>query len=110
MREDGWGYRIILALSGITLLLVVVYLYLGQTNRSIQAELNQRQQFINQSIEFNRVNNALIQAIATTAAKDKDDKLRDLLAQSGVTINTETGASPNPAIPPLSAAPVAPEK
>ena|SRR5271154_3385370 len=92
MQADGWVYRIVLALSGITLVLVVVYLYLVQANRSVQAELNQRQQFINQSIQFNRVNDALIRALAATAVSDKDDKLRDLLAQNGITINPTTGA------------------
>jgi hypothetical protein len=106
MRADGWVYRVILALSGITLVLVVVYLYLAQENRSDQAEVNQRQQFINQSIEFNRVNNALIQAIATAAVNDKDDKLRSLLAQNGITINPATGApGPTGAVGPTAAPP-----
>src|SRR5271170_2810359 len=92
MQADGSVYRIVLALSGITLVLVVVYLYQVQANRSVQAEVNQRQQFINQSIQFNRINDALIRALAATAVSDKDDKLRDLLAQNGITINPTTGA------------------
>ena len=96
MRADGWVYRIVLALSGITLILVVVYLVLIEQNRSVQAEVNQRQQFINQSIQFGRVNEALVRALATAAVNDKDDKLRDLLAQNGITINPKTGA-PEPA-------------
>jgi hypothetical protein len=80
------------ALSGITLVLVVVYIILAQDNRSIQAEVNQRQQFINQSIQLGRVNEALIRAIATTANANGDEKLRELLAQSGITINPATGA------------------
>jgi hypothetical protein len=92
MLTDGWVYRIVLALSGITFILVVVYLFVVQQNRSVQAEVNQRQQFINQSIQFNRVNDALIRALAAVAVSDKDDKLRDLLAQNGITINAKTGA------------------
>ena len=101
----GWVYRITLALSGVTLVLVVVYLYLVQVNRSVQAEVNQRQQFINQSIEFNRINDALIRAIATTAVNNKDDKLRELLTQNGITINPSASASEK--APPPSAAPAA---
>jgi hypothetical protein len=92
MRADGWIDRIVLALSGITLILVVVYLIMIEQNRSVQAEVNQRQQFINQSIQFGRVNEALVRALATAAVNDKDDKLRDLLAQNGITINPKTGA------------------
>jgi succinate dehydrogenase hydrophobic anchor subunit len=105
MRAEGWTYRIVLALSGITLVLVVVYLFLTQENRSVQAEVNQRQQFINQSIEFNRINNALIHALAATAVNAKDDKLRDLLTQNGIMINPATGAPFEKAAPPASATP-----
>jgi hypothetical protein len=105
----GWVYRITLALSGISLILVVIYLCLVQVNRSVQAEVNQRQQFINQSIEFNRINDALIRAIATTAVNNKDDKLHELLTQNGITINPSAAASEK-AVPPASAAPAAQAK
>lgn len=109
MQAEGWGYRIILALSGITLILVVVYLVLIEQNRSVQEEVNQRQQFINQSLQFNRLNDALIRALATTAVTDKDDKLRDLLAQNGISINPKTGA-PVASGATGGSAPAAPEK
>lgn len=120
MRADGWVDRVVLALSGVTLVLVVVYLFFAQGNRSVQAEVSQRQQFISQSIEFNRIDNALIQAIAASAITSKDDKLRDLLTQNGITINPATGApavkatgpgsvAPGP-MAPGSVAPTGPEK
>jgi hypothetical protein len=92
VRTDGWLYRLLVALSGITLILVVVYIILTQDNRTVQTEINQRQQFINQSIRLGRINDALIRALATTAVSNKDDKLRDLLAENGITINPTTGA------------------
>ena len=99
MRTDGWLYRLLVALSGITLVLVVVYIVLIQGNRSVQSEVNQRQQFINQSIQLGRVNDALIHILATTAVSNNDDKLRDLLAQNGITINPTTGAPEREAAP-----------
>jgi hypothetical protein len=92
MRTDTWVYRLLVALSGITVVLVVAYIVLAQDNRSIQAEVNQRQQFINQSIQLGRVNEALIRALASTATANGDEKIRDLLAQNGITINPATGA------------------
>jgi hypothetical protein len=103
---EGWLYRLLVALSGMTLVLVVVYIVLIQGNRSVQSEVNQRQQFINQSIQLGRVNDALIRALATTAVSNNDDKLRDLLAQSGITINPTTGAPEREAAP-AAAAPTA---
>jgi hypothetical protein len=103
---DDWLYRLLVALSGITLVLVVVYIVLIQDNRSVQAEINQRQQFINQSIQLGRINDALIRALAALAVSNKDDKLRDLLAQNGITINPTTGAPEREAAP-AAAAPAA---
>ena len=92
MRAGGWLYWVTVGLSGVTLVLVVAYIILAQDNRTIQAEVNQRQQFVNQSMQLGRINEALIRALAAGAVNDKDDKLRDLLAQNGITINPTTGA------------------
>ena len=103
MHTDGWLHRLLVALSGITLVLVVVYIVLTQDNRSVQTEINQRQQFINQGIRLGRINDALIHILATTAVSNNDDKLRDLLAQNGITINPATGAPEREAAPPAAA-------
>jgi hypothetical protein len=67
--------------------LVVAYIILVQDNRAVQAAVNRRQQFINQSTQLSRINEALIRALAAAAVSNKDDKLRDLLADNGITIN-----------------------
>jgi hypothetical protein len=100
MRPGGWLYWIAFGLSVLTLLLVIAYMVLVQDNRSVQAEVNQRQQFINQSAQLGRINEALIHALATAAVNDKDDKLRDLLAQNGITINAAGEAIPSGPAPP----------
>jgi hypothetical protein len=104
MRTDTWVYRLLVALSGITVVLVVAYIVLAQDNRSIQAEVNQRQQFINQSIQLGRINDTLIRALAAAAVDSNDDKLRELLAQNGITINPTTGA-PEKQVAPAAATP-----
>ena len=99
MRAGEWLYRVAVGLSGFTLILVVVYIILVQDNRSIQLQVNQRQQFINQSVQLGRINDALIRALAAAAVGKNDDKLRDLLTQHGITINAagEPVASTAPA-------------
>ena len=97
----GWLERLLVALSGITLILVVAYIVLVQDDHTMQAEVNQRQQFINQSIQLGRVNEALIRALAANAGKD--DKLRELLAQNGISINATTGAPERESAPPAPA-------
>ena len=98
---EGWLERLLVALSGITLVLVLAYIVLVQDDHTMQAEVNQRQQFINQSIQLGRVNEALIRALAANAGKD--DKLRELLAQNGISINATTGAPERESAPPAPA-------
>jgi hypothetical protein len=87
MRSEDWLYWATVVLSAVTLVLVAVYIFLVQDNRAVQTEVNQRQQFINQSIQFGRVNEALVRAIAAAAVSNKDDKLRGLLADNGIAVN-----------------------
>jgi hypothetical protein len=108
MRLWGWLYWIGVGLSGLTFVLVVIYIVLVQDNRLVQAEVNQRQQFINQSIQLGRVNEALIRALATTAVSSKDDKLRELLTQNGITINAAGEAVPTAGRPAAESTPASP--
>ncbi|HLI14160.1 MAG TPA: hypothetical protein VKY65_21410 [Alphaproteobacteria bacterium] len=93
MGARGWLGWLMAALAAATLVIVVVDFVLLQNNRALQAEVNQRQQFINQSIQLGRVNEALIRTIATAVVTAKDDKLRDMLAQNGITINPPAAAA-----------------
>ena len=87
MRYEDWLYWVTVVISTLTLVLVAAYIVLVQDNRAVQTDVNRRQQFINQSIQFGRVNEALVRALAAAAVSNKDDKLRDLLAENGITIN-----------------------
>src|SRR5215813_14329300 len=87
MRAERWLYWVTVGLSALALVLVVAYIVLVQDNRRVQVDVNRRQQFINQSMQLGRVNEALIRALAAAAVSNKDDKLRDLLADNGITIN-----------------------
>jgi hypothetical protein len=105
MWSEEWLYRVTVGLAGFALVLVVAYIALVQDNRSVQAEVNRRQQYINQSTQLGRVNEALVRALAAAAVSEKDDKLRDLLAQNGITINAAGEPErPQPAAPPADAA------
>ncbi|HEY1433116.1 MAG TPA: hypothetical protein VGF39_16035 [Stellaceae bacterium] len=97
-------------LSGLTLAFVVAYMILVQDNRTVQADVNRRQQFINQSIQLGRVNEALLRALATAAVSNKDDKLRDLLAENGIAINASGEPVPSTSSPAEKTAPAAPGK
>jgi hypothetical protein len=126
MRINGnvAAYWASVVLGALTIVLVIANFFLLSSNQSIQAEANQRQQFINQSAQLRQADNLLIRALAQAAINAKDDKLRDLLAQQGVTLTAPTSeaapaagvagpgaASPAaPAVPPAAAAAAPPGK
>jgi hypothetical protein len=115
MRTEGWLYWMTVGLSAAAGALVIAYIILVQDNRTVQAEVNRRQQFINQSIQLGRINEALIRAIAAAAVNNKDDKLRDLLADNGITINASGEPVPSVSGPaektsPAASGPAAPGK
>jgi hypothetical protein len=83
-------------LAGLSVILVISNGILFLVNQEAQAAINRRQQFINQSAQLGRVNEALVRALATSAANNKDDQLRDLLAQHGITFQVNP-AQPGPA-------------
>jgi hypothetical protein len=87
MRIGDWLYRVTVALSVLAIGLVASYIVLVQDNRSVQDEVNRRQQFINQAVQLGRINEALVRELAAAAVSANDDKLRDLLAQNGFTVN-----------------------
>jgi hypothetical protein len=72
-------------LAGLSVILVISNGLLFLSNQETQATINRRQQFINQSVQLGRLNEALVRALATAAANNKDDQLRELLAQHGIT-------------------------
>jgi hypothetical protein len=101
----GWLYWTLVALSGGALLLVLANSLLVESNRTVQAEVNQRQQFINQSIQISKIHETLVRSLAQAAVGRNDDKLRSLLAEAGITINTNSNADAGVAMPPTAAPP-----
>lgn len=85
-RTKGQGlFWVSTVLAALSVVLVISNGVLFLANQEAQAAINRRQQFINQSAQLDRLNEALVRALATYAANNKDDQLRDLLAQHGIT-------------------------
>lgn len=87
------------ALLGLIFVAVNIFLFLG--NRTIQGEVNDRQQFINQSLQLDRLNRELIAALANLAARSNDDQVRNLLASQGITftVNQPPASSSAASVP-----------
>lgn len=98
MGFTGWRYWTLVAGGVLAILLVVADFALLQRNTAWQAEVNQRQQFINQSIELNRVEQTLVRTIAIAATHNNDNQLVQVLAEQGIRVS-----APPPAAAPAAA-------
>lgn len=82
------------ACAALILLLVVVNIVIALGNQSIQAEVAERQQEIAQTIQLENLNRQLITVLANMALKTNDERLKKLLAETGINLEAapETGA------------------
>ncbi len=94
-----WRERLLLLIAGLGLVFVIVNIFLFSANRAIQGQVNDRQQFINQSVQLDRLNRELIAALASYAARNNDDQIRNLLASQGITITVNPSGGQAPAAP-----------
>ncbi len=83
-----WPYRVLNGLGILVFILVIANIFLIKQNQSVRIEINERQQYINQSIRLSRLNTQLIQSLATTSAQTGDQELRGLLLAHGITYQT----------------------
>lgn len=73
-------------LAGLTLVLVSVNVLLTLGNQFLRLEVNERQQFITQSIQLEELHREIVAALASVAVKSNDRQLKDLLASMGINL------------------------
>jgi hypothetical protein len=80
--------------SGVALLMVVLNIGLSSRNLGMQADIGERQQFINQTIQVSRLNGQVIQGLANLSAQTGDKEIQGLLASHGIsfTLNSPVQA------------------
>jgi hypothetical protein len=87
------GKGILTALGALMIVLVLVNILLSLGNQSLRAEVNERQQFLTQSIQLEGLHREIITVLATVALKTNNDQLKSLLASQGINF----GQPPPPA-------------
>ena len=80
-------------LAVLLLLLVLVNILISLGNQSLRMEVNERQQFLAQSMQLEGLHREIITVLATVALKTNNDQLKSLLASQGINL----GQSPPPA-------------
>lgn len=78
--------RICIGAAALALIGVIVAIALSISNLSLQRQVTERQQAINQGLALSQVNTRLANALAAVANRDNDAKIREVLTQQGITI------------------------
>ena len=80
--------------SGLILLLVIGNILIAMGNQSIQTEVAERQQDIAQTIQLETLNRQLITVLANMALKTNDERLKKLLAETGINLDAAPEGAP----------------
>ena len=78
------GKRVLTGLAVLMLVLVLVNILMSLGNQSLRAEVNQRQQFLAQSMQLEGLHREIVTVLATVALKTNNDQLKSLLASQGI--------------------------
>lgn len=75
------------------LALILVNMSLFLSNRSAQAEVNTRSQYVQQSLQLEGLYREMVKALADLSARNQDTQLKDLLAKQGITFTVNPPAA-----------------
>lgn len=98
IKGSAWDI-VTMTLAAVSLVLVVVNAVLVVRNQSIQVDVNDRQQIINQGLQLARLRQVLAQSIGNLAIAKQDRELSDMLARHGISVTGGPMPAPSPSVP-----------
>ncbi len=96
MKRVEFIVTIVLALAIVCL--VIANMSLVLSNRALQADVQGRAQYIQQTAQLEVLYREIVKALADLSVKNQDADLRALLSAHGITVTVNPPASP-PAVP-----------
>jgi len=86
----GWQFWLLNGAALLAAVLLVAFIVLYQSNRGLAREVQQRNQFIQQTVPLGKLNNEMIKALAAMAAQQEDPALKQLLVEHGIRYQIQT--------------------
>ncbi len=81
--------RAAIGLAGLALLLFVCNAWMINGAQAMQRDVQTRQAQINDAIQISNLNNQVVRALGTAVVERKDEKIKALLAQHGITVSAQ---------------------
>ena len=92
---ERWQFWLFVVLGAAAIGLAVINGTLFVSNRSLQAAVNNRQQFVLQSMQLETLYREMVKSLADLSARNNDDQLRALLKTHGITFTVNPPAPTN---------------
>jgi hypothetical protein len=86
-------HLILTVIAAIGALLVVIDLIMVKSNQTLNTEIAQRTQFLQQSVQLESLQQQMIKALAELAVKNNDAQIRELLNSQGITFSQNATSS-----------------
>jgi hypothetical protein len=80
-----WQFATLSGVAAATLVLAVANIVLFATNRTVQANVQARQQFIQEGVQVEPLYQQLVRSLAELSARNNDAQLKAMLAGQGIT-------------------------
>lgn len=95
-------FYVVVSLAAISLLLAITLVALGGANQRLQTELQKQQEEINRGSASQQVGTNLLRDMASISVKN--DKMKEVLARNGYTVNVNPSPAPDSSAPATSPA------
>jgi predicted Holliday junction resolvase-like endonuclease len=73
--------------AALGIVLILTNMVIFEWNRTLQREVDARAQYIQQTMQLEALQREIVSAIANLSVRNKDDALKAILTQQGITIN-----------------------
>ena len=81
------------AVSALAALAMGTSVTLAAMNRSLQGDIGQRQQYVQQSVQLEGLYREIVRALAELGARNNDQQVRELLQRHGITYTANKTAT-----------------
>jgi hypothetical protein len=99
MSSSRWQ-NVVTGLAAVAIVLLAANVVLIERHRTAQAEVSRRAQYIQQTVQLERLHREIINAIANLSMRNNDEALKALLTQHGIMINAPQAPMAPAAVPP----------
>ncbi len=92
-------FGVVTGVAGLALVMMAASATLAVMNRSLQQDIGQRQQYVQQSVQLEGLYREIVRSLAELGARNNDQDLRALLQRNGITYTVNPPAAQSPAAP-----------